>query len=152
MFRKLINAAAFVTLLVALVVSVFYIIDSDQAESNSHPNVASAVKVVEPISLVGNWKTPPESKLTMKAVITDTSILVHFIDKSGYVAYWYGSFHNPEGTNKDWKGGVTSTKLIDPQKFTLSNAATKDFVWDGEQLHFDVTAMGITTVVDLVRG
>jgi hypothetical protein len=155
MFRKLLRAATFVALLAVLLTAVMFWNAKtnrfDPSMGPGDPTVASAAQIKAPINLEGNWRSQGSNSLQMIAQISNNTILVQsIINSGGYGRYWFGSFENPKG-NADGKGMILSKKIEVEGQFTLSPADDKQFIYQSESIYFDVSAMGVTRTVELVR-
>lgn len=107
--------------------------------------VAEGVKARIPIDLTGEWKSTDEAKPKIVARITANTIEMDFVDDSVLVSYWRGSFEVP----KSGQSGITSKATN--AEFSLSTAPTKDFVIQDDKLIFQLSAMGVTKIVEMKR-
>lgn len=143
--RKFLSLLAFLVVLAAVVMGGVYVSTMPDDTKTNAPSVEQGVKIVKPLDLNGKWKS---DKPKVTAVVQNGTIEVESItEDGGFVRWWYGTFDNPQ----DGKVGVTSKGIEDPDKFYLSSAETKDFVYDKEMLKFQISMMGVTRVVEMKR-
>lgn len=153
MFKKLLRLAVIFTLLGVAVTAIGWFValpDKPMREPGSVQT--SAVKVVKKVDLNNTkWRSenPKVTATVLNGTIEVESITEDPDGSKGFVRWWYGTFDNP----RDNHPGVTSKGIEDPDKFYLSSADTKDFVYDSksEMLRFDISVMGMTKTVEMKR-
>lgn len=153
--RKILSILAGLMLIAVVVTgSAYYLAHKPPAQKYSEYNLApsamaqqsSAIKALVPVDLTGAWNTDAKSKVRMGAKIAAGTIQVDMVGDATIMSYWYGTFENV----KD--GGTVTSKAIDNGRIFLSTAPTKDFTYKDGKLSFQISAMGITNVVELTRG
>lgn len=116
--------------------------------------VGCSAKNNEPADLRGNWieSEHNEKDTYMIATIDDNTIEVNWCMDNGEstAIYWAGSFIAPT-TDGDYSWD--SVNDTDKTSFSLlaSGAETKSFSYANGEILFEVTALGITKTVHLVR-
>lgn len=101
--------------------------------------------------LTGSWiATSGGSGNKMSAEISATTIDVYWSAEETRALYWSGTYDAPTKA-----GAYTWTSINDHDKTRMallaSNDDTKDFTYDDGEITFDVTALGITKTVHLVK-
>jgi hypothetical protein len=148
-FKKLLRLAVIFTLLgVAITAINWFVALPDKSMHEPGSVQTSAVKVVQTVDL-NNTKWRSENPKVTATVQNGTIEVESVTEDAGFARWWYGTFDNP----RDGKPGITSKGIDDPDKFYLSSAPTKDFVYDPqlEMLRFSISMMGITKVVEMKR-
>lgn len=150
MFTKLLRLLAILCLAVVFGTAVSYLVGKPERSEVRAPGSVtqtSAVKVTQPVDLVGTWKS--DKPKVVATVLNGTIEVESTTEVGGYVRWWYGTFQNPPVGQY----GVTSKGVDDADKFYLSSAETKDFVYDPKDkiLRFQISVMGVTTVVEMKR-
>jgi hypothetical protein len=117
----------------------------DKPMQDPNGTVTEAVKLKVPLDLTGEWRSD-NPKVTAK-VLNGTIEVESTTEDGGIVRWWYGTFDNPQ----DGKTGVISKGISHPEKFYLSSADEKDFVYHEGMLKFQLSVMGVTRVVEMKR-
>jgi hypothetical protein len=109
------------------------------------PSIEQGVKIVKPLDLNGEWKSTNPNVIA--TVQNGTIEVQNILEGGGYARWWFGTFDNPQ----DGKVGVISKGIEDPDKFYLSSAETKEFVYDNGMLKFQISTMGVSEIVEMKR-
>lgn len=148
MLKKLLRLVVIGSLLIVFGTAVSYFAaQPDRPMREPGSTQTSAVKVAQPVDLNGTWRS--EKPKVTATVLNGTIDVESITEDGGYVRWWYGTFDNPPAG----KHGVTSKGVEDPNKFYLSSAETKDFVYDPQNklLRFQISMMGVTKIVEMKR-
>lgn len=106
----------------------------------------------QPEDLTGEWTESDPADQYQMATITADTIEVYWVSDGGDTKslYWAGTFVPPTET-----GGYTWTSQNDTSKtdgaMLASSAETKDFTFSGDEISYEVTALGTTKTVRLTR-
>lgn len=104
-------------------------------------------------NLTGTWEQTEADGFTQVAEITADTISVYWCEDDGEtrILYWAGSFEPPTSSEVpyiwDSKNDTAKTNV----SILASPDATKEFVYDGNELTYDVTFMGIATRVHMIQ-
>lgn len=110
----------------------------------------------EPITLDGAWKqnnaNAPETSW-QEATISGNTIEVYWVTDGGNskALYWAGTVEIPEGVESFAFESVNDTTKTEAA-LLASDAATKTFTFENDELSYEVTALGETMTVRLSRG
>lgn len=123
---------------------------STGAPSAASSTAAQSPSPEAPASLVGNWKQSngTETNYQTASISADTMEIywVNTADESKSL-YWAGSFTEPkDGT---WESVNDTSKTS--SAMLASTAATKIFTFKDGEISYEVTALGTTKTVHLVR-
>lgn len=114
------------------------------------PPVTTTTTINTPtaVDLSGRWESNTSTSGTkMVGQIKNGTIHVEMYADQAYTGLWYGTFDILQPGEKT----LTSKYIDDPQHFVLSNAETKDFIYDSGALKFDFSVMGTRTTVEMRR-
>lgn len=98
-------------------------------------------------SYVGEWIQKNHGDSWQEAVVTDGYIEVYWVSEDMLALYWAGTFE------ADGDGTKLSKNDFEKTQYALmaSGAETKEFECQGGEIAYEVTAMGMTTTLHLVR-
>ncbi|OOB89943.1 hypothetical protein B0T42_14630 [Rathayibacter sp. VKM Ac-2630] len=125
--------------------------ETTPAEAGSEASEPAAA----PLDLTGTWtqsnKNSPDSFQT--ATITDSAITVEWVSDGGDTTalYWAGTYEAPTdaGTSYTWDSQNDTTQTA--TAMLASSDATKTFSYDDDVISYKVSALGVTTTVELAR-
>lgn len=102
--------------------------------------------------LTGTWTEAENSNksMVMNATITSDKITINWTSADTTALYWQGSFTAPT-TDGDYAWTSTGDTTAMSASLLGSQDTTKEFKYTGGQLTFDVTTMGVTVHVKLVK-
>lgn len=122
------------------------------SSESSAPESKSEVVAEKPAVLTGEWKQAnsetPDNYQT--ATIGEDSMEVYWVSDGGSTKalYWAGSYTPPTATGKHvWTSNNDTSKT--ESSLLASSSPTKEFTFDNGVISYEVTALGITTVVEL---
>ncbi len=100
------------------------------------------------MSLIGEWEQSNKNSEEnyQSAVITEDTITIFWVNEGTESLYWAGSYDNSNTSftsNNDFE--QTDSALL------ASGADTKEFIVKGDILSYEVSAMGVTTTVELEK-
>lgn len=105
-----------------------------------------AIKASMPDNLIGSWRTREDAAPKMSAEITADTIFLKAFSETASMNYWYGSFKVTPGSSE-----IISTAL-ESNKFVMATGPTKKFTFQDGSIFFEISMMGVTTVVEMIRG
>lgn len=147
MFRKLLRLSVAATLLVVFIFAAMRLAETWEPTKLEYSSTETqAVKIVSPPDMTGRWVTHGDDPTAMFAVIEEKTITVTLVSEGSHLVYWHGSFENP-GSN----GGTTVSNAIVADILVLSTASSKEFVCEEDALSFEITVMGMTKTMEMVR-
>lgn len=113
------------------------------------PAAQQETQAPEVVDLSGEWAEENPGESTQVATITADTITINWAQSDGTRAiYWVGTVETPGA-----EGAWTSTRDAEATKSALlaSQDDTKAFTFKDGKLSYEVTAMGVTKPVTLVR-
>lgn len=108
-----------------------------------------------PPDLKGTWRQVNSNSDTtwQEATITDSTITINWISNNGDTSmlYWEGSYTAPTSTDTPytWTSNGDTEKMS--QSVLGSVDPTKDITYDGKQITYTTTSMGISMTVKLEK-
>lgn len=129
-------------------------------ESNGGGSTASApteeqAPTAEPLDLTGDWKqTNSNSAETYQAAtIAGDIITVNWINEaeSTKALYWVGTYDTPTDATETFTWTSTGDVAQMETALLASGADSKEFTYEGGKLKYELTAMGVTTTVEMGR-
>lgn len=122
----------------------------DEAQGAEAPEPA-----VEPVDLTGEWTQVDgnSSETYQTASVTGDTITVYWVNEADDTTalYWVGTYDVPEDGSESFtwtsEGDVAQMETA----LLASSSETKDFAYEGGTISYEVTAMGMTTTVELER-
>ena len=123
--------------------------DSDNKPSDPPPSQIPNPSV-DPRTFNGMWKSTGD--IVMSAEISDNNIDINWIlDENNKNIYWVGTFPAPKTMDKD----VVVISAPDQEIMELSvlgsSAKSKEFLYIDGKISFDVTAVGVTRRIELIK-
>lgn len=114
----------------------------------------AAAPADEPADLVGEWEQSNKNSEDsyQSATITADTITVYWVTDGGDTTslYWAGTYDAPtEPGDFSWDS-VNDTEQTDVA-LLASGDETKTFTYEGDTISYEVSAMGVTTTVELSR-
>lgn len=113
--------------------------------------ILSACGKSAPPDLAGEWKQTNSSSDTSYqiATITQTTIEIYWVADNSKALYWAGTYTPGENTEFSWTSENDHTKT--DSAILASGDDTKTFTYKDGKISYDVTALGITTTVELEK-
>lgn len=127
--------------------------DPGQPATTSSSEAAPAV--VEPLDLTGDWKQAnaksPDNY--QAATITASTITINWVADGGETTalYWAGSYVAPVDAAEPYSWNSANDTTQTTSAIAASSDPTKTFTFDGETISYKVSALGVTTTVELER-
>ena len=106
----------------------------------------------QPADLTGEWTESDPAEQYQSATITGDTIEVYWVSDGGDTKslYWAGSFVPPtEAGDYTWTSQNDTSKTANAM--LASSSETKDFTFSGDEISYEVTALGTTKTVRLTR-
>lgn len=103
--------------------------------------------------LTGEWKEADTSGSYQQATIKNGIIEIYWKnDKEGMTAlYWYGTYVAPTVSKGDYSWVSVKDKEKTEYKIMASQDDTKTFTYDGKELSYSASTMGVTKTVKLKK-
>lgn len=116
--------------------------------------ITQTVEAAKPADLVGDWtqSNSQSDDSYQQATITASTIEIYWVSDGGNTTslYWAGTYTPPTDAGSfDWTSTNDTSKT--DGALLASGDATKDFSFDGSLISYKVSALGITTTVELER-
>jgi hypothetical protein len=125
---------------------------SNTANASNTSNTASEPKVID---LAGDWKQSNSNSSTsyQTAKISENTIEVYWNDEeTGIVSlYWAGTFIAPKPGVNEYSWDSIRDEEKTASAILASQSESKSFSYKDETISYEVSAMGMTTTVVLVR-
>ena len=107
----------------------------------------------EKLSLIGTWvQTNSSSEDSyQKAVISDGSMEIYWVSEGGATEalYWAGTYQEPTTNDKEYVWSSVNDKEKTDAALLASGDDTKEFTYNDGVISYSVSAMGVTTTVEL---
>lgn len=106
----------------------------------------------KPADLTGEWTESDPAEQYQSATITGDTIEVYWVSDGGDTKslYWAGTFVPPtEAGDYKWTSQNDTSKTANAM--LASSAETKEFTFAGDEISYEVTALGTTKTVRLTR-
>lgn len=113
------------------------------------PEVAEA----ETVDLAGDWtEVDGDANNYQEATVTGDEIEIYWVaeNEDTRALYWAGDVVIPDGEQTFTWESTNDTEKTD-SAILASTADTKEFVFEGDQITYEVTAIGVTRTVTLGR-
>lgn len=101
---------------------------------------------LESMELSGTWIANTENGANLTATVQADTIEIVMENEGASMTYWFGTFLS----SADVGATIVSDKL-EADKLVMSRATSKDFTIGADMMSFDLTAMGVTTTVEMSR-
>ena len=128
--------------------------DETNTEEKDEKNIASE-ETVEPLDLTGNWaqKGKEGSDSFQAGYIQDGIIELFWISDGGetHMLYWSGSYEAPTSAEEEYTWESTNDKTKTDSALMASSDDTKTFEYKNGEISYEVSLMGQTGTVTLVR-
>lgn len=98
------------------------------------------------VELTGEW-TSVSNEPKIEAEVKDDTIMMRFVEGDTAMNYWYGTFKAAESD-----GATIVSDKLETDRVVLSDAESKDFVFNDGELSFELEVMGVIRTVVLTRG
>lgn len=106
-----------------------------------------------PLDLTGDWtqrnSESPDSYQT--ATIAGDTIVVNWVSPDSTALYWAGSYVAPGSDQISYSWDSTNDVAQTENALLASDAPTKAFAYDAGVLSYELSALGVTTTVELER-
>jgi hypothetical protein len=136
-----------------LVGALFAVLSMSAAVPEGSPTVATSVTQTPNVGLelplvplTGKWVAESNGTQFI-ATVDNSNITIDIVNDGVSVTYWNGTFSTSESP-----GATITSNVIDPDRMVLSNAVSKDFGVQKDQVTFDFTVMSMTKKVVMTRG
>ena len=109
----------------------------------------------EPLDLTGEWKqTNNESEDSWQAAtITADTIEVYWVSDGGdtKALYWAGTYAAPTSAEEPYSWDSVNDTEKTSSSLLASGDETKTFTYEGGELSFDASALGVTTTIRMEK-
>jgi hypothetical protein len=107
----------------------------------------------QPVDLAGEWmqKNPNDPENFQSATITDGVIEIYWNAPDIKALYWAGTVEAPQDGTQSFTWDSANDTAKTSTSIMASSDTTKTFTYADGELSYDVTAMGTTVTVQLVR-
>ena len=126
-----------------------------QDEVKAEENTVVAEEVAEPLDLTGNWaqKGKEGSDSFQAGYIKDGVIELFWIsdDDDSHMLYWSGSYEEPTSADDEYTWESVNDKIKTDSALMASGDDTKSFDYKNGEISYEVSIMGQTGTVTLVR-
>ncbi len=126
-----------------------------QDEVKAEENTVVAEEVAEPLDLTGNWaqKGKEGSDSFQAGYIKDGVIELFWIsdDDDSHMLYWSGSYEEPTSADDEYTWESVNDKIKTDSALMASGDDTKTFDYKNGEISYEVSIMGQTGTVTLVR-
>ncbi|MCP2031214.1 activator of HSP90 ATPase [Okibacterium sp. HSC-33S16] len=116
---------------------------------------APVVEAPKPADLVGSWKqnNAASEDSFQQATITADTITIEWVADGGATTaiYWVGTFQAPTDANEPYVWTSQRDAAATDSALMASTDDTKEFTFEGEEISYPVSALGMTTTVSLAR-
>lgn len=122
---------------------------------SSAPESSAAEEAPEAPDLTGEWKqsnTNSEDSYQQASITSDT-ITIEWVTDGGNTTsiYWVGTFEAPTDASESYTWTSERDAEATDSSLLGSTSDTKDFMYEGETISYEVTALGTTTTVEMKK-
>lgn len=149
--RNRILAAFGILFSIVIVLSCVYIVQQLPNDTKGSSATAySAAQIQMPADFTGTWKTKKGVTPNISAKIAGGMIDIQMVDGDNSLTFWNGTLDNP--TDKDPHITSVGRGIGDPNgKPYWSTEKQMEFTYEGGQLTFAFSAVGVSTKVAMER-
>lgn len=126
-----------------------------QNDTKTEENADSIEEVIEPLDLTGNWaqKGKEGSDSFQAGYIKNGIIELFWISDGGdtHMLYWSGSYEAPTSADDEYAWESVNDKIKTDSALMASGDDSKTFNYKNGEISYEVSIMGQTGTVTLVR-
>lgn len=126
-------------------------VSMDGAESEKVSSVPEAAPEPAP-NLTGTWTQVGAGESYQQATISGETIVINWIGEDGSASlYWAGTFTAPETAEEPYTWTSANDTAQTGGALLASSDESKDFAYQDGKISYEVSAMGVTTTVELEK-
>lgn len=142
-----------ITLLTISVLALSATACGNKSAGTDSEKTTSTTEVKEPTDLTGTWRSEDNDGSYQEAIITENSMEINWVTDDGKTKslYWAGTYTAPT----EYVEKYSWVSENDTEKTGLALLAspdeTKEFTYENNILSYEVSAMGTTTTLELIK-
>lgn len=123
--------------------------------SSTSGSSSGAEEVAQAPDLQGDWKqsNPESDDAYQQATITADTITIEWVSDGGSTTaiYWVGTFEAPNDATEPYVWTSDRDEEATDSALLASTADSKDFTFAGGAISYELSALGVTTIVEMKK-